>query len=134
MQDKPYITIGIPTWNRCHYLNNNVLTLLDQIYALNLTNVEVFTSSTVSRILYGRASTLATAVAYFFPIDLILRYLYAHASSRSLNNPDRSRQIHRIEITHFGLGDLFHLPSGNLPDFLLMRNRGPFDNACRLFE
>lgn len=41
----PYLTIGIPTWNRCAYLRKNVEALIRQIQSQQLTDlVEIFVS------------------------------------------------------------------------------------------
>ncbi len=49
MQSRPILSIAIPTWNRAHYLQLNVLALIEQIQLLQLqTQVEIVVSDNAS--------------------------------------------------------------------------------------
>lgn len=43
-----FLSIGIPTWNRCQCLQKNILSLIAQIESLQLTNIEILVSDNAS--------------------------------------------------------------------------------------
>lgn len=44
----PFLSLAIPTWNRCHYLEKNIRDIISQIKFFNLTNVEIVVSDNAS--------------------------------------------------------------------------------------
>src|SRR5690349_24632173 len=81
----------------------------------------------------------STPASFFCPSQLLLALPLtlvhdSHAAGGPLNDLDRALEIGGIQVGHLLLGDFRQLLARNFSDFVLLRDAGSFNDACRLLQ
>src|SRR3989338_5576834 len=99
-----------------------------------LGNLSIFSMASLRE--YVRSAVnCCTAVFMRLLILIILdHHLDTHAAGRSFNSFYGLGEIHRVQIFHFGLGDLFNLFARDLANFFTPSRPGGFSQIGRPFD
>src|SRR5271170_4300688 len=78
----------------------------------------------------GRSSRIASFEFRFSLLPLAC-YFNADAARRALDGGYRRRHVARVQVGHFQLGDLFHLPFGHFAHFVAIGFAGTLGDSRR---